>query len=216
MIETGVTGAAAALLVATVVAAAVDWVAVVRRRAALEYVFKPLTLGLLTAAALALEPEDPAVRGWFVAALVLALVGDVCLMVPRDLFLPGLGAFLLAHLAYVAGLTAAGLSIAGVAAGLAVVAVVCATVGRRLVAGVRAREPALAVPVVAYVAVISAMVVCAWGTGDPRAIAGALLFYASDALIGWGRFVSERHVRGDVAVIVTYHVGQLLLVLSLV
>jgi uncharacterized membrane protein YhhN len=210
------TGPAAALLVATVVAAVVDWLAVHGRRPAVEYVFKPLTLGLLTAAALALEPDDPGVRAWFVAALVLALAGDVFLMVPRDLFLAGLGAFLLAHVAYAVGLTLAGLSLAGAAAGLAMVAVVCATVGRRLVAGVRAREPALGVPVVAYMGVISTMVVCACGTGDPRAIAGALLFYASDALIGWGRFVSEHGRSGDLAVIVTYHAGQILLVLSLV
>lgn len=210
------TGPTAALLLATVVAAAVDWVAVYRRWQAVEYVFKPLTLGLLTATAVALEPDDPGVRAWFVAALVFALAGDVLLMLPRDLFLPGLGAFLLAHLAYVVGLTVAGLSIGGVAVGLAVVAVVCATVGYRLVAGVRAREPGLGVPVVAYMGVISTMVVCACGTGDPLAAAGAILFYASDALIGWGRFVSERRVAGDLAVIVTYHVGQALLVLWLV
>ncbi len=209
------TGPAAALLVATVVAAAADWLAVHRRDQALEYVFKPLTLGLLIGAALALQPDDPAVRAWFVAALVLALTGDVFLMLPSDLFLPGLGAFLLAHVAYVVGLTLAGLSAAYVVVGLAVVAAVCATVGRRLVAGVAAKEPGLSKPVVAYVGVISAMVVCAWGTGNPLAVAGALLFYASDALIGWGRFVSERRPGGDLAVMVAYHAGQILLVLSL-
>jgi uncharacterized membrane protein YhhN len=211
-----VTGVAAGLLVATVVAAVGDWVAVYRRWHRVEYVCKPLTLGILTAAALALTPDEPGVRAWFVAALVLALAGDVALMLPRDLFLAGLGAFLLAHVAYVVGFMVAGLSIAGVAIGLAVAAVVCATVGRRLVAGVRAREPGLGTPVVAYVGVISTMVVCAFGTGDVLAVAGALLFYASDALIGWGRFVSERRIGGDLAVMVTYHAGQFLLVLSLV
>lgn len=210
------TGLATVLLVATGVAAAADWVAVYLRHQPAEYVLKPLALGLLIATALALDPDQPGVRAWFVVALVLALAGDVFLMLPRDLFLPGLGAFLLAHLAYVVGLTVEGLSLAGVAAGLAVVAIMCATVGRRLVAGVRVREPGLGAPVVAYVGVISTMVVCALGTGNPLAIAGALLFYASDALIGWGRFVSERGVGGDLGVIVTYHVGQALLVLSLV
>jgi uncharacterized membrane protein YhhN len=209
------TGPALALLVATAVAAVTDWVAVHRRWQPVEYVFKPLTLGLLVAAALALNPDDPGVRAWFVVALVLALAGDVFLMLPQDLFLPGLGAFLLAHVAYVVGFTLAGLSIAGLAIGLAVAAAVCATVGRRLVAGVRAREPGMGAPVVAYMGVISTMVLCAWGTGDALAVAGALLFYASDALIGWGRFVSERRIGGDLGVIVTYHVGQILLVLSL-
>ena len=42
-----------------------------------------------------------------------------------------------------------------------------------------------------------------------------MLFYASDALIGWGRFVEARPW-GDLAVMVTYHLGQVLLVLFLV
>ena len=72
----------------------------------------------------------------------------------------------------------------------------------------------MAVPVTAYVAVISAMVVCAIGTGDGVAIAGAALFYYSDALIGYGRFVRSLP-GGPVGIMVTYHVGQALLVLSL-
>ena len=43
-------------------------------------------------------------RAWFVAALVLSLAGDVFLMLPKDLFVFGLGAFLLGHLAYIVGL----------------------------------------------------------------------------------------------------------------
>ena len=42
----------------------------------------------------------------------------------------------------------------------------------------------------------------------------AVLFMASDSMIGWKRFVAE--FRGaDVAIIVTYHLGQVLLVLGL-
>ena len=95
------------------------------------------------------------------------------------------------------------------------VAVAFVLVGARIVAGVRRTEPALAAPVLAYMGVISAMVVCAIGTAAPLAIAGAGLFYASDALIGWGRFVESRPW-GDLAVMVTYHLGQVLLVLFLV
>ena len=45
-----------------------------------------------------------AARPWFVAALALSLVGDVLLMLPRERFVGGLVAFLLAHLAYIVGL----------------------------------------------------------------------------------------------------------------
>ena len=47
------------------------------------------------------------------------------------------------------------------------------------------------------------------------AVVGAGLFYVSDALIAWNRFVAEtRH--GRVAIMVTYHLAQMGLVLSLV
>jgi uncharacterized membrane protein YhhN len=207
--------AAGVLLALTLVSAAIDWMAVHHGHQAMRYVFKPLTLVLLTATALALDPDDPTVRSWFVVALVMSLAGDVFLMLPGDLFVPGLGSFLLAHVAYVVGLVLSGLEPAGVLLGLVVVGVAFAVVGARIVAGVRRSEPALGPPVLAYMGVISAMLVCAIGTGSPLAIAGALLFYASDALIGWGRFVEARPW-GDLAVMVTYHLGQVLLVLFLV
>ncbi|MBN2624774.1 MAG: lysoplasmalogenase [Acidimicrobiales bacterium] len=209
------TGTAGVLLAVTAVAAVIDWIAVRHEHRPVEYVFKPLTLVALTGTALALDPADPTVRTWFVVALVLSLVGDVFLMLPGDLFVPGLGSFLLAHVAYVVGLVLAGLDPLGVLAGLVVVGAALVVVGVPLVRGIRRTEPAMAPPVVAYMGVISAMVVCAVGTGHGLAIAGALLFFASDSLIGWGRFVKS-HDWGRVAVMVTYHVGQTLLVLSLV
>ena len=196
--------------------AAIDWVAVRHGHQAMLYVCKPLTLVLLTATALALDPDDPTVRTWFVVGLVMSLAGDVFLMLPGDLFVPGLGSFLLAHVAYVVGLMLSGLEPVGVLVGLVVVAVAFVLVGARIVAGVRRdRARACGPPVLAYMGVISAMLVCAFGTPTPLAIAGAGLFYASDALIGWGRFVESRPW-GDLAVMVTYHLGQVLLVLFLV
>ena len=209
------TAAAGVLLALTLVSASIDWLAVHHGHQAMRYLFKPLTLVLLTAAALALDPDDPTVRTWFVVGLVMSLAGDIFLMLPGDLFVPGLGSFLLAHVAYAVGLTLSGLEPVGVVVGLVVVAVAFALVGARIVAGVRRTEPALGPPVLAYMGVISAMVVAAVGTGRLLPIAGAALFYASDALIGWNRFV-ERHPDGDTAVMVTYHLAQILLVLSLI
>jgi uncharacterized membrane protein YhhN len=68
--------------------------------------------------------------------------------------------------------------------------------------------------VTAYVLVISAMVVSAGASGQPLALAGALSFYASDALIAWGRFIRELP-HGRLAVMVTYHLAQVALVASL-
>jgi uncharacterized membrane protein YhhN len=209
-----VTASAAVLLAITLAAAVIDWFAVRHEHRPMEYVFKPLTLLALTATALALDPSDPTVRTWFVVALVLSLAGDIFLMLPGDLFVPGLGSFLLAHVAYVVGLVVAGLEPLGLLAGLIVVVVAFALVGRPLVGGIRRTEPEMGPPVLAYMGVISAMLACAIGTLDPVAIAGAGLFYVSDALIGWGRFV-RTYDWGPVAIMVTYHLGQVLLVLSL-
>jgi uncharacterized membrane protein YhhN len=209
------TGIAALLLATAAVCAVIDWVAVRHEHRPVEYVFKPLTLVMLTATALALDPFDGTVRTWFVVALVLSLVGDVFLMLPKDRFVPGLLAFLLAHVAYVVGMVLAGLELPAVVAGLAVVAAAGATLGQRVVIGVRRTAPDMLGPVVAYMGVISAMVVCAVGTGRALTVAGALFFYASDALIAWGRFVQPKPW-GRLAVMVTYHVGQALLVVSLV
>jgi uncharacterized membrane protein YhhN len=64
-------------------------------------------------------------------------------------------------------------------------------------------------------AVISAMVTCALATGNTLAAAGASLFFASDALIAWNRFVRPR-TWAPVAIMVTYHLGQTGLATSLV
>ncbi|HEY8545189.1 MAG TPA: lysoplasmalogenase [Acidimicrobiales bacterium] len=204
------------LLALALVAAIVDWVAVVDDDIGLEYLCKPLTVVLLILAALALEPDDPSVRAWFVVALVCSLAGDVFLMLKdRDLFVPGLASFLLAHLAYVAGFVTGGVDSVRLAVGVVVAVAAIAAVGTRIVNTTQEKAPELVVPVTVYMGVISAMLVFAVGSGNGVAIAGALLFYVSDALIGWSRFVKDfRWARP--AIMVTYHLAQAALVWSLV
>ena len=209
------TGEAGLLLALALVAAVGDWVAVHRGERLLEYVCKPLTLVLLTAAALALDPDEGAVRTWFVVALVLCLLGDVFLMLPRDAFVPGLASFLLGHVAYIVGLLVDGVDVPRLGIGIVVVTVAVAVIGLTILRAVRAGpEPELTVPVTAYMAVISAMVACAIGVGHPAGVVGAGLFYASDSLIAWNRFIGEtRH--GRLAIMTTYHLAQVGLVVSL-
>jgi uncharacterized membrane protein YhhN len=204
------TGAAVALLLATLAVAVVDWWAVATDRRPVEYVAKPATMVVL-----ALDPVSGTQRAWFVAALVLSLAGDVFLMLPRDLFVPGLASFLLGHLAYIAGLWTGDTSTAGLVLGIVLIAVALPLLGGRILRAVRTGdEPDLLVPVTAYVAVISAMVVSAGASGQPLALVGALSFYASDAMIAWGRFIRELP-HGRLAVMVTYHLAQVALVASL-
>ncbi|MGH2783952.1 MAG: lysoplasmalogenase [Actinomycetota bacterium] len=194
-----------------------DWIAVSPRVASkrAEYVLKPATMIPLIVAALVLDPERDAQRAWFVVALVLSLAGDVFLMLPRDAFVAGLGSFLLGHVAYIAGFLLEPRTLR--ASLLAVIAVVlgAAVIGRRILTAARASDtPAIVGPVAAYMTVISAMVVAAAGTGEPVAIAGAVIFFSSDAMIAWDRFVTPfRWARP--LIMATYHVAQALLVVSL-
>lgn len=209
------------LLGLALAAAVADWVAVAaaeRGRPALpartRWLTKPLPIVLLLATAVALEPADPAVRAWFVLALALSLAGDVALLAPRA-FVAGLAAFLLAHVAYTVGFLVGGLAPPAVAIGAAAMLAFDLAVGPRLLRALRAGGRAgLAWPVAAYIAAISAMVAAAAGSLDFVALAGAVLFAASDTLLAEVRFV--RRVRGgDVATMVLYHLGQGMLVLSL-
>jgi uncharacterized membrane protein YhhN len=215
------TTAAALLLLLALAAAVADWVAVAatergapRLPPRTRWITKPLPLVLLIATAVALEPADPAVRTWFVAALVCSLVGDVALLTARG-FVAGLAAFLLAHLAYTGGFLAGGLAPVVLAAGAAAMLAFDLVAGPRLVRSLRAGgRGVLAAPVVTYMAAISVMVAAAAGSLVPAALAGAILFAASDTLLAEQRFV-RRIPHGDLAVMVLYHLGQGLLVLSL-
>lgn len=204
---------AAVLLATAGVLAVADWVAVVRGDRRVEYVCKPATIVALLGVALALDADDPGARPWVLAALVFSLAGDVFLMLKeRDLFVPGLASFLVAHLAYVAAFrgeaswTPAALVVVPVAlvVGLPVLRALAAEPGLRPLLG----------PVVAYMAVLALMVAVAVATRDPLAVTGAWLFLASDSLIAWSRFVRPL-AWAPVAIIVTYHVAQAGLVLSL-
>lgn len=207
--------AAAVLLVITAgFVAAVDWWAVGTKRRPVEYAAKPLTLALLIGAALVLDPQVTARRGWFVAGLVFSLVGDVLLMLPGDLFVGGLGSFLAGHVCYIVGLSRHG----GGAAALAISGAAMVAIGiipaRRILPAARRADPALLGPVVAYMVVISAMVAFAAASGRALAAVGAASFYVSDASIAWDRFVRKWSWAGT-WIMVTYHLGQACLVVSL-
>ena len=209
-------------------AALVDWTAVWRDDTRLEYVAKPAVLVLLTVAAAVLPAADTdlvARRWWFVAALACCLVGDVLLMLPRDLFVPGLAAFLVGHLLFIVGLlqppsppgvppftfSVTGLVVA------AVLLVAAAAAPAWLIFGALVRDGhrSLVAPVALYLVAIATMAVLACNVGVPAAAAGALAFVVSDTVLALGRFVRPLP-KGNVVVHVTYHLAQVLLVLSLV
>ena len=101
-----------------------------------------------------------------------------------------------------------------VAIAAAVVVVIVAPVARRILSALRDR-PELRLPVALYIVVISAMLATALATGNVLAAVGAVLFVGSDAMIAWNRFVRPFRA-ADLGIMVTYHLGQAGLVLSLV
>lgn len=209
------TQAAWALLAATATVAVADWFAVATSRRKLEYAAKPAVMVGLIAVALALEPVSQAERIFFIVALALGLLSDVFLMLPRDMFLTGLVAAFVEHVAYIAGFRARDLHTGPLAVALVVALVSVAVVMPAVYRALRKSRPSLVAPVIAYVAVFVVMVASAGGTGSGVALAGALLFFYSDALLAWNRFVKPVGW-GRFVNITAYHSGQALLVLSLV
>jgi uncharacterized membrane protein YhhN len=209
------TAAAFLFLAIAAVVAVVDWLAVSLDNRVLEYIFKPLTMVALVCVALSLEPSSNPARVFLIVGLLLSLAGDIFLMLPTDLFVPGLASFLLAHIAYVFALAMLGVTLGAMVTGVAVAGIAALVLGRRIVAGAAAVDPVLRVPVIAYMGAISTMVMFAFGTGAFFAIVGALLFFVSDAVLGWTRFLREFE-RSRQLVIVTYHLGQMGLVLALI
>ena len=197
------------------VAAIANWWSVTTDHHPTELWSKPLTLLALIGVAVTLDPADPAVRVWFVVALVFSLAGDVLLLDDRR-FVFGLAAFLCGHLAYTAGFIAApDWRWWSAAVALGALTPLVAVAGSRIVIGARADDPKLGPPVVAYLTVISAMAITAAAAGNAWAVVGAALFVTSDTILGWRNFVTRRPWM-PLAVMVTYHLGQAGLVVSLV
>jgi uncharacterized membrane protein YhhN len=198
-----------------------DWVALARSSARLEYVCKPAATAALLGVAATVHAAHGDTRAWFVAALALCLAGDVFLMLPDrpdgpDWFVPGLGAFLVAQLTFTVGFALHPGATGEYVLGAALVVVAAAPLATRFVrALLRAGQPALVGPVLAYLLAIGAMATAAIGGANGWGIAGAALFLASDSLIAETRFVGPR--RGvPIAIMVTYHLALVGLVLSLI
>jgi uncharacterized membrane protein YhhN len=190
------------------------------------YFAKPLTIVLLfTWLTFQTSLQGPAL--WFGIGLLFSLAGDVFLMLSSRFFMTGLASFSLVHLAYLAGFftpfpeegywgaLALGVVIAG-AATLVMRRITSAQINRGLRKLVR--------PTLLYAILINLMLLSAlwtffrsdWSTWNAILVSlGALLFYSSDLTNAWIRFVNP--VRsGRVVVMITYHLGQILLIVGLV
>lgn len=173
------------------------------------FVFKPLATLALVAIVLRVVGAS-AYRRWIAAGLVASLAGDILLMLPQGLFVPGLTAFLLAHLCYVRAFTLDGAGLRApllpgipvLGAAIAVLAYLWPSLGP------------MRVPVSCYVATITIMswqAIARWWvrrTPDAAfAAAGSLFFLASDASLAINRFVAP-FAGATLVILGTYYAAQ--------
>lgn len=202
----------------TLACALADWFATGLGWIRIRWVTKPGTLVLLIAwFTQAGGWHGPLV--WFGLGLVFSLAGDVLLELPQRLFLAGLAAFLLAHLAYIAGFVNPPLAVQW----QFLFPILAILVGealpfRRILAGIK-QQPKMRTPVISYALVLTLMLICAISTlfrpgwRSPAAVLvslGAGLFFLSDMTLAYTRFAGKVPA-SHLLVMITYHLGQILI-----
>jgi uncharacterized membrane protein YhhN len=212
-------------LIIVLILAILDWIAAEKKWKPIEYVAKPGTmLALLWWIGQSVGWGGSML--WFTLGAVFCLAGDVFLMLPKDMFIFGLLAFLVGHVFYVVGLNNVAPFInlwGGVL--IILLAIYLGWLYPRLVKGLNAKgKGGLKIPVLIYSLVISLMVYSAlmtwnrpgWSTIPAILVSGgAVLFYSSDSMLAWDRFIRPlSHAR--LRVMVTYHLGQIGIILGAV
>lgn len=158
-------------------------------------------------------------------ALVLSAVGDASLSRAGDTpFLGGLASFLAAHIAYIVLFLSHGhgwlAPIASSALLTTIAFLMAATTAAALNILLRKVPGSLRLPILAYGVAILAMGLAALTTAQPWIIIGAMLFMASDTILGFERFVMSQLGQGRwaarLAVWVFYYIAQLMLTLAVI
>ncbi len=182
---------------------------------------KPVLSALFVAVALTGPRADPSYFGLVLVGLSFCMAGDVFLIffASPKLFLAGLVSFLTGHILYTAAFfltSRPGMPtwIAG-ACGLAVSGAVFVWL--------RPNLGKMLIPVVAYMAVITVMVIGAASlmgdekagfSGRALAFSGALLFYGSDIFVARQRFVIRQYVNRLVG-LPLYYTAQFMIAFSI-
>lgn len=162
---------------------------------------------------------------WFGMGILLSLAGDVLLLISLDrLFLHGLVVFLLAHILYIIGFN---LPLPAISAWSVILAVLIGWGGakvirRILVSVIEKGKGRMRLPIMIYSVVISLMLLSAmvklndlrWNAGAALLVsAGAFLFYLSDIVLAWHKFVTPFQ-HGRIYNIALYHSGQIMLIMG--
>jgi uncharacterized membrane protein YhhN len=157
-----------------------------------QWLCKPLASTAFIAAAVAHGAHRTPHGAAVLAGLAFSWCGDVLLLSrEKRVFLAGLVAFLLGHVAYAVAFLRRGVSPTAALVGLLAMALPLALVARWLLPSV---ERPMRAPVLAYMAVITVMVALAVGTvaarGEALVLVGAVMFYLSDLSVARDRFIA--------------------------
>ena len=150
------------------------------------------------------------------AGLILSWWGDLFLISKSaPIFMIGLVAFLLAHVAYCIAFVLHGIALSPALYALGVMLLI----GAPVVYWLYPYLGKMRVPVLSYMGVITLMVVLAAATAFVTShyviLAGAFLFYGSDIFVARDRFVSEHRSNAKMG-LPMYYLGQILLAFSVI
>ena len=214
------------LLIAALGFAALESFALWKTQPRLEYIAKPAVMVTLFIWLWTASRLNSALL-WFGIGVLFSLAGDILLMFSLDrFFLAGLVAFLLAHIAYVIGFN---IPIPGFSAWGIILAVMVGLGGTRIIRRILAQleskgQGRMRIPIILYSFVISLMLLSAmmklmdisWSaTSSLLVSAGAFLFYISDIILAWNKFVSPIQ-NGRIYNIAAYHLGQIALIAGVI
>ena len=166
--------------------------------------------------------QSPSFPGYFyllLTGLVFCLGGDVFLALPQDrMFLCGLVSFLLGHVFYAVGF----FYVANLSHWIWIGAGITLTVSGGIFTWLRPHLGSMLMPVIAYITVITVMLVGAWSlfcdadlnlSGRVLVFSGAACFYVSDLFVARDRFV-KMDFKNRLFGLPLYYLGQFLLAFS--
>jgi alkenylglycerophosphocholine/alkenylglycerophosphoethanolamine hydrolase len=212
------------LIILAFIFAGLESLALWKGRRKLEFIAKPAVIVCLFIWLIATAGLQGSLL-WFGIGILFSLAGDIALLSIDRFFMLSLIAFLLAHIVYLIGFntplpqtTTVWSIILAFVIGLGSVRVL-----RRIVGSIRAKgEKRLVLPVIVYGTVITLMLLAAmqtlfrldWDATVALLVSfGATLFYFSDIVLAWNKFVSPIK-NGRMLNIGLYHLAQIAIVVG--
>ncbi|PKN60102.1 MAG: lysoplasmalogenase [Deltaproteobacteria bacterium HGW-Deltaproteobacteria-11] len=182
---------------------------------------KPLLSALFILAAISVPHTNPNYYGFILAGLLFCMAGDVFLIffLSRKLFMVGLVSFLAGHIMY----SIAFFSMGSPGKLIVIITALCLAISVTVFIWIRPYLGAMIIPVIAYIAIITMMVIGAASlvgnehlnfTGRALVFCGAILFYLSDIFVARHRFVKKEYIN-RLAGLPMYYAAQFMIACSI-